>query len=251
MLKYLENMQVKQDFCKEIKLPYTAQYLFGSRVYRTATAESDYDVIFILPPDHIKKDSLVMDGNFHYQIYTHDEWIYKIKNMDIAALECIFLPYEPSSPNLHDYLQYFSLDLNRLRESISTISNNSWTKGKKKLIISGDYDKKAALKSIFHSIRILRFGIQIARTGKIYDYKEANWLWVELSKLGDQYDSDILWEKINARYKAVFNATSSEFKALAPKDLVVRDKVRTLKDILDRYGCYSQELADEIKQVYE
>lgn len=249
----MNNMQINQDYCKDIDLPFSAQYLFGSRIYGTHAPESDYDIIFILPPDCVKKNSLVIKvkTNFHYQIYTHDEWLYKIKNHDIAALECIFLPHEPDSPNPHEYIQYFSLDLNRLRESISTISNNSWTKGKKKLIVSGDYDKKAALKSIFHSIRILRYGIQVARTGKIHDYSEVNWLWSELSKLGEQYDSDILWEKIHARYKELFNKTSTEFKSLAPKDLTVRDKVRTLKDILERYGCYSQELADEIKGVYE
>lgn len=122
---------------------------------------------------------------------------------------------------------------------------------KKKLIISGDYDKKAALKSIFHSIRILKFGSQIARTSIIHDYHESNWLWVELCKLGEQYDADILWEKINARYKEVFNKTSSEFKALAPKDMKTRDKVRSLRLILEKYNCFSQELADEIKEIYE
>jgi predicted nucleotidyltransferase len=234
------------------KVEYNARYLFGSRVYGTASIDSDYDIIEILPENVIKDTSLRMEGDFHYQIYTHAEWLSKIENHDISALECIFLPTDdPKYPNIYDYRKHFRLNLNRLRESISTIANNSWVKGKKKLIISGDYDKKAALKSIFHSIRILKFGSQIARTGMIHDYHESNWLWVELCKLGEQYDADILWDKINARYKEVFNKTSSEFKALAPKDMKTRDKVRSLRLILEKYNCFSQELADEIKEIYE
>lgn len=230
---------------------FSALYLFGSRLYGTATKDSDYDYILILPQGVAKTDSLVIDGEHHYQVYTENEWIYKISNHDIAALECLSIPEDPASQNPEDYSVYFNLNLNKLRESISTISNNSWVKAKKKLIISGDYDKKAGMKSAFHAIRILRFGIQVARQGKISNYKECNWLWLEIEKLGREYDADILWEKINEKYKPLFNATSSEFKALAPKNLEPRDKVRTLKGILERYGCYTQELLDEIRGIYE
>lgn len=238
------------DFTGHIHVPYSALYLYGSRVYGTDSEDSDYDFILVLPKGAIKYTSLHSVVDYHYQIYTHDEWLYKIHNHDICALECIFSP-DFNYENNYNYLQHFTLDLHKLRESISTIANNSWVKGKKKLIISGDYDKKAALKSIFHSIRILRFGTQVARTGKISDFSESNWLWEELSKLGEQYDADILWEKINSRYKDIFSKVSSEFKSVAPKDLVSRDKVRSLRKILEAHNCYSQELADEIKALYE
>ncbi len=61
----------------------------------------------------------------------------------------------------------FKLDKTKLRVAISTIVSNSWVKGKKKLIVQGDYDLNLAIKSTFHSLRILDFGTQIAMEGKI------------------------------------------------------------------------------------
>lgn len=227
-------------------------YQFGSRVYGTYSEKSDFDFIVVLKKGTPKTDSLINMEENHYQIYSYDEFLYKIKNHDIMALECIFSSTtHRKKKHAEEFYQHFELNLNSLRESISTISNNSWVKCKKKLTVSGDYDKQAALKSCFHSIRILDFGIQIARHGSIYDYHSKNYVWVELLKLSEQYDADILWEKINAKFKNVFNSVSSEFKKLAPKDLKLRDRKKSLKELLDRNDVYSAELLEEIWNIFE
>lgn len=222
------------------------KFQFGSRVYGTQSEESDWDFIVVLPEGDIKPQTFFDDGNCHYILYEYDEFITKIKNHDISALESIFSRFHEDSP----FHKYFEYNEHKLRESISTISNNSWVKGKKKLIISGDYDKKAGLKSIFHSIRIVRYGIQIARNKRITDFGEINWLWFELEKLGQQYDSDILWEKVDTKYRSLYKATQSEFKQLAKKDLVVRDLSKQLKDILIKNNCYTFEMHKEIWDVF-
>ena len=74
-----------------------------------------------------------------------------------------------------------------LRTSISTITSNSWVKGKKKLIITVDYDLNLALKSVFHSLRILDFGIQISENKKIVNFSNCNWILVELKKLSSEF----------------------------------------------------------------
>ena len=219
-------------------------YNFGSRVYGTFDEDSDYDKIAILRFGLHKTTTFQDFYNEHFIYWEYLEFIEKIKNHDIVALEC--LSYIKSEFNEH-----FDYNEHKLRESISTISNNSWTKGKKKLIISGDYDKKAGLKSIFHSIRILRFGIQIARNREISDYSEVNWFWDELKKLGEQYDADILWKKIDEKYRSLFNSTSSEFKALAKKDLTVRDLSKQLKDLLETNNCYTFELHKQIWDIFQ
>lgn len=226
---------------------------FGSRVYGTEREDSDHDFVAVLKKGIQKTDSILNFGDYHYQVYTHEEFVAKIEAHDIQALECIFLPKDMRLKfrSTLDYSIFYTLNLNKLRESISTISNNSWVKCKKKLIISGDYDKLAALKSCFHSFRILDLGIQIARNNSsTLNYSCRNYIWRELWKLGLEYDADILWEKINAKYKSQFNSLSSEFKLLAPKDLKVRDKQRELKNLLVDNGIYTPELILQINEIF-
>lgn len=220
-------------------------YPYGSRVYGTFRSDSDFDYVVVLNPNEIKQQSLYSIGIKHFQVYSHAEFMLKIENHDIMALECISLNH-PGDTNI----EYFTLNKNKLRESISTICNNSWVKGKKKLTVSGDYDKLAGMKSVFHSIRILEYGIQIAQYGKILDFKVVNWIWDEIMKLGEKYDADELWNKIHEKFKKTFNETSTRFKALAPKNLDVRDKQRKLKELLEKYGAYDIELLREITEMY-
>lgn len=227
-------------------------YPFGSRVYGTNSNESDFDYVVVMRPGKLKAEPTYNKDECHYQVYSPEEFLAKVKSHDIQALECIFLPeHMMSKVNGFNWLKEFTLDKAKLRESISTTANHSWVKGKKKLTISSDYDKYAALKSIFHSIRILGLGIQLGTQGVIYRYNEMNWLWTELKKLGEDYEGDVLWNKINDRYKTLFNTISSEFKSLAPKDMISRDKNRTVKQLLEKYNCYDPDLLREIIEIFE
>ena len=235
------------DVCQNV-------YLFGSRVYGTNTVDSDYDYVIVLKEGvTIGRDKPLAKlnaHNYHYQLYTNTEFTYKIINHDIMTLECIFNSEDNMWKSENELIKHFILNKNKLRESISTISSNSYVKAKKKLIISGDYDKKAGMKSIFHSLRILDYGIQIATYDKIVSYSNSNWIWCEIVELGKQYDTDILWEKLDARYRKLYNSLKTEFKILAPKDLEIRDVERNLDTILKKYNCYSFELKQEIEELY-
>lgn len=169
-------------------------YQYGSRVYGTYSVDSDYDNIAVLREGVLKETSILNYDEHHYQVYTHDEFVYKIQNHDIMALECILIQGVARKRTEINFAKYFELDLAKLRASISTISSHSYVKGQKKLIISGDYDKHAGMKSVFHSMRILSYGTQIARYYAIYDVKSCNWIWDEIKSLGSKYDTDVLWE---------------------------------------------------------
>ena len=71
------------------------------------------------------------------------------------------------------------------------------------------------LKSLFHCLRLLEFGIQIATYGKLVNYKVANHYWEDL------WDKDIVpshkWEDYKAMYQPQLNALRSEFVKLCPK----------------------------------
>ena len=159
-------------------------------------------------------------------------------------VECYFLP--DSFKLKEDYKEFtFNLDLGKLRTSFSTVHNGSWIKGKKKLVVMSDYDKYLALKSLFHSIRILSFGIQIATHGKIIDYGEYNWFLKDLLKLGEEYDRDELWEKFDAKYREFYNKMSTEFKKLCPKSNIGGHKIKEdLIKLFTNNNCYSKEVIE-------
>lgn len=188
-------------------------YQFGSRVYGSDNKDSDYDYIIIAKEYFDSKDI-----NIH--VHTVQNFQRLLNNHDIQALECLFLSpkFILKDTLLHEYDLMWELDKAKLRTSISTISSNSFVKAKKKLIVQGDYDVNLAIKSLFHSLRILDFGIQIATHNRIIDYSSKNYILEDLRKLAEEYQSVELWEIINTKYREEYNKLKSEFKRLCPKE---------------------------------
>lgn len=200
-------------------------YLFavarGSRVYGTyEKGVSDTDYLVVVPdsfynllsqyPRHIfeYKDKF---ANVDYQFVCEKDFIAQIEKHDIAALECIFSPtLKGDSKGM--YQEYFKLDKWKLRESVSAVCSNSWVKAKKKLTVEKDYDLRIGQKSLWHSMRIYMFAIQIAQTGKIYDYSCANDLWWEIKSAETP-----TWDYYKEKYQEKFNNLRSELVKLCPK----------------------------------
>ena len=190
-------------------------YVYGSRVYGHTHPDSDLDYAIVIS----NEAAIWKDGMKQYvQFESHDldmhimsENYYKqlLKEHDIMALE-MFYAIEP----IKKYEAEFTLNLAQLRKSVSSIANNSWVKAKKKINLE-DEDSKIGLKSLYHSFRIIDFGIQLARDGKIwrFDYR------------GPVHDSDrenIInpsWEYWNTKLKPEHNKRMSDFRILAPKEI--------------------------------
>ena len=209
-------------------------YRFGSKVYGTYNSKSDEDYIVVT-----KEKVISSDVNFTF--LTNKEFDLSLQNHDIQVLECLNLPKQHI---LKEELSFnYTIDKGKLRVSISTISSNSWVKGKKKLTVLGDYNSYLATKSIFHSLRILDYGTQLALHGKIQDFSSMNWLWEDLINLSNTYSHIELWGKIEAKYKKLFNEKSSKFKSLCPKVLIENNKVKQdLIKLFEINGCYSNEV---------
>ncbi len=190
-------------------------YPFGSQIYGTNTKNSDKDYIAVCKELPLE-GSLYDKDNVCVHYLTVNNYQNLLDQNEIQALECHFLP----KSKVIKQTMAFDLVINKenLRRSISTISSNSWVKGKKKLIIQGDYDKWLAIKSIFHSLRILNFGIQVAEEQSIYVYSAMNYILDDLIKIGKDKESVELWELIDGKYRETFNKLSSQFKKLCPID---------------------------------
>jgi predicted nucleotidyltransferase len=178
---------------------------YGSRVYGTTGPNSDEDYmgIILLPRSCTGEEYRHNDLNVH--LYNKVDFQ---KQLDIHKIHTLEAWYLPDSP-CHKHFK-FQLNLHVLRESISEKANHSFVKAKKKIEIEKDY--YIGQKSLFHSLRILTFGIHIARDGKI-DFGAANQYWRDIIESG-QYN----WEYYKNKYQPIYNSLATEFRKLAPKE---------------------------------
>jgi len=180
-------------------------YLYGSYVYGTNDQESDTDYIVVTDYQEKKEDQLFA-GFLNLTSHPFAFFQSKVDEHRVSALECIFLPerlkIELAPPS-------FNLDLEKLRRSFSEKSSNSWVKAKKKIELHEEH--RIGRKSLFHSMRILVFGIQIATHGRIVDYNAANWIWEKI-----QTQNYMEWEKFKEYWQPHYNQMRSKFRECAP-----------------------------------
>lgn len=180
-------------------------YSYGSRVYGNYHKNSDYDFIIILKNKTTEQFS---DNLININFYTIAEHQQRLNDHDISALECYFLD---NKFKLKEKYQFsFNLSTSKLRHSLSAKSSNSWVKCKKKLTVEKDFDLNIGRKSLFHSFRIINFGIQIAITGRINDYGSCNELYKEVMSYYERTD---LFDVFKLRY----NLLLTEFRKVAEK----------------------------------
>lgn len=182
-------------------------YEFGSTVYKSNDFYSDIDFIIVMSNPsiikniitddtifyviskyncHDKSDYNQVDAQYQYEfknlsfnIYPESVWERKCKNLSIDALECAFLDDNFIYKEAKKYIDINNIDKIQLRKSISATVSNSWVKAKKKFI---DGEERIGYKSLFHALRILTYGIQIYKYGKINDYEEATIKYYNLIK---------------------------------------------------------------------
>jgi hypothetical protein len=182
-----------------------AVYKYGSHVYGTARKNSDHDFIVILED---KVNEQYSDREININFFTPEEHQKRLDDHEISALECHFLQEKHILKERQKYS--FKLDLVKLRHSLSAKSSNSFVKAKKKLTVERDYDLDLGRKSLFHSFRIIDYGIQIAKHGRIIDYGSCNNLFEEIM---NHYTWDTMFDEFKGRY----NALCSDFRKIAPK----------------------------------
>lgn len=185
-----------------------ALFDYGSVVYGTTSEKSDKDLIAVVKDEatglNLSKDKLDVS------VYTQSQFNNLVAQHEISALECLFLASKHIHKNELDV--EFILDKVALRNAISAKSSNSWVKAKKKFIVEEDFSPYIGKKSAWHAVRMLDFGTQIAKTGKIENYGSMNFLLKEILKCQS-------WQEIDQNFRLTYNGKSSEFKLVAPKDI--------------------------------
>lgn len=190
-----------------------AVYPYGSRVYGTHSESSDYDYIVVYSGSYEKESQQYDSCDKMLSAHTHsaEQWQLHIDNHKIFALECLSI----ADPLMQPSKKFsFKLDKAKLRAEISSKSSNSWVKCKKKLEVEDDY--VTGIKSLFHSFRMPKFGIQIAKYGKIVDFSEANNMWFDGFK--PMISLRPSWRIIKDIYQPQHNQLMSEFRSHAEKN---------------------------------
>lgn len=177
---------------------------YGSRVYGTHSDKSDYDFMAIVSRCASTGTEFRHD-NVNIHIYTMDDWREQLKAHKIHTLEGYFHP-DKQVRKRYD----FKLDLSALRNELSAKSSHSFVKAKKKIDKEKDY--YVGWKSLFHSLRILNFGTQLAKFGEIKDFGAANHHWFDI--LGSQQYG---WDYFKEKYQPIYNDLATEFRKVAPK----------------------------------
>lgn len=197
-----------KEVIKRSKLPedkVKCIYIFGSQVYGNTDYNSDWD--FIIVANDVTQGQEIKSGNFNIHLVTPEGFKNLLDEHRPQAIECFFAP--PEFKLMEDIKFKFKLSLKTLRHSFSQTSSNSWVKCKKKLK-QGDY--KIGIKSLYHSLRIPMFGIQLSKTGKISDFSCANKIHkVLISK------KDWDWEELDNKFRVVRNQILTEFRRVTEK----------------------------------
>ena len=149
-------------------------YLFGSRVYGSAGIDSDYDLIVVA--NSMQEAAEIRSGDLNIHIHTPDKFRKDLFDFDMHNLECLFAPdFARIQMKVPVVDANFKIKPEQLKFKAMSQSYNSFHKAKLKFL---DEDFYTGGKSLYHSLRILMFAIQILGINRrIYNFGEANDIW--------------------------------------------------------------------------
>jgi hypothetical protein len=176
--------------------------LFGSQVYGTSRPDSDFDFILVGSALNAREEKI--SGNVNVHIHTTDVFKDDLMRHDIHNLECHFAP-DWAKLQVKEPFDKFQLNTNKVKQSVLSESFSSWKKAKMK-IHEGDIHK--GIKSLWHSLRMLMFGIDICTNGKITEWDRANSMWRVLDSC-DQYE----WSYFKKEYFSLKLLLEKQLKA--------------------------------------
>ena len=149
----------------------SAVFRVGSRVYGTASPASDEDFVAVLSRAGARQDLLFAEG---INVIVHDRSSFQraLERQSVLVLECFFAPREH---RLHETGPVFcwSYDAEKLAAAALTTSDKDFHKAERIF----DDEPDAARKKLFHSLRVLLFALEIARTRRLADFTMAAPLW--------------------------------------------------------------------------
>jgi len=169
-----------------------AVFGYGSQIYGTATETSDHDFIIVMKGAMLDngafKNNAISNEDYSIQgtVYSRGGFLDAINRYDIIALECLSLddsqvvfkkwPFKVTTWNTKEMIKQVIRKASDSRHYANMASKNG--------------DGEHAIKSMFHALRILQFGLQLKEHKKIIDFQACNNLYADFKKiLPENFDS--------------------------------------------------------------
>lgn len=194
-----ESMEKQKEIMKDhilkelgIEGDVIAMYPYGSQIYGTATEKSDHDYIIVMKGALLDngafKNNAISNEDYTIQgtVYSRGGFLDAINRYEISALECLSLddsqvilkkwPFKVTNWNTKEMVKQIIRKASESRHYSKMASKNG--------------DKEHAIKSMFHALRILQFGLQLKEHQKIVDFKACNRLYSDFKKISpENFDS--------------------------------------------------------------
>jgi hypothetical protein len=177
MSKVLKK-EMSEHILKELNIEgeVLAIFPYGSRVYGTATKDSDRDYIIVMKSAMLHngafRNNAISNEDYSIQgvVYSRGGFIDAINRYEIGALECISLPEDKV------ILKKWPFKVTKWneKEMIKAIIRKASDSLHYSKMASKNGDNERAIKSMYHSLRILSFGLQLKEYKKIVDFKASN-----------------------------------------------------------------------------
>lgn len=196
----------KDEILKELKIEgdVLAIFPYGSRVYGTAGDESDHDYIIVMKsallPSGAFRDNAISNDDYTIQgvVYSRGGFIDAVNSYEIGALECIFLPEEKVI-----YKKWpFKITNWNEKEMAKAIIRKASDSRHYANMASKNGDKERGIKSMYHALRILKFGLQLKKHQRIVDFTECNDMYEEFMAMNpEDFDSRDYFKKFDELVK--------------------------------------------------
>lgn len=193
MLKTLPSIQDIIEFSQIHPLKVRNIYLFGSQVYGYANEYSDYDFIVVAP--NLINHSELRNEKFNVHVVTPDKFKNDLINdYYITYLECY---YAPDWAKLQEKEKYnLIINSDKLKQKLLSQSHNNWRNAKMKM---NEGDIERGVKSAYHSLKVLKFGLQILKYNSIVDFSECNQILNEIENKNFYEWNDLKDEYLNIK----------------------------------------------------
>ena len=188
----------------------THTIVYGSIVERSIGLNvnpSDIDVILVNTKTEMagQMNGLLMEIDY----LNLEEVLHEIYNEPKMLLCESSLDLEP----------YF--DVTKVRASVSNVCSKAYNKGKKKLIVSTDYDEYLGLKNLYHAMKFPYFA-KWKFIDKEYPVEDIEYLNNIREKIFSTYENSTgtleeRFESVNSWLKPEFNKLMTEFRKNFPK----------------------------------
>lgn len=172
-------MYTKEQICESLDININDIlniYPYGSQIYGTADEYSDHDYIIvykksILPSGAFKDNAKSSkDRMIQGTCYSKGGFLDAINTYQMPALESIFLPEDKVIMKTFDF-KITKFDRKEFCKKVITLASASWHNAS---LSFKDDNIEYTKKNIYHTLRILDFGIQILEHNKIINYDSMN-----------------------------------------------------------------------------